>query len=194
MIAGTTLLLIGLLLVVCLVFRGAALKSGAIRQTAQGRLLRVKNASLLLVGLMVICLPMSAYEFVGFLKGWNRLGSDEILKVVLLQHVYTAAEMPAEVFWLWVVKQALAWAAGLMLLRLFWLYRQGILFTEKNITCIRFQGYWLIIDNFIDLELQHSIRASSVSLNPLMLGLLVIFVAWIMDECRKIQEEQELTV
>jgi hypothetical protein len=81
-----------------------------------------------------------------------------------------------------------------VLLRLFWLYSKGVIFSEKNITCIRLQGYCLIISNFIDLEMQNFIRDSSVSLTPLIYGLLIIFIAWIMDEGRKIQEEQELTV
>jgi hypothetical protein len=33
-----------------------------------------------------------------------------------------------------------------------------------------------------------------LSLTPVFAGLMIIFIAWIMDEGRKIQEEQELTV
>jgi hypothetical protein len=33
-----------------------------------------------------------------------------------------------------------------------------------------------------------------LSLTQAFIGLMIIFVAWIMDEGRKIQEEQELTV
>jgi hypothetical protein len=34
----------------------------------------------------------------------------------------------------------------------------------------------------------------ALSTTPVFVGLLIIFVAWIMDEGRKIQEEQALTV
>jgi hypothetical protein len=33
-----------------------------------------------------------------------------------------------------------------------------------------------------------------ISVNLLVLGLLILLISWIMDEGRKIQEEQELTV
>jgi hypothetical protein len=33
-----------------------------------------------------------------------------------------------------------------------------------------------------------------LSVGPVLAGLMIIFIAWIMDEGRKIQEEQELTV
>jgi len=34
----------------------------------------------------------------------------------------------------------------------------------------------------------------ALSTTPLFIGMLIIFITWIMDEGRKIQEEQELTV
>jgi hypothetical protein len=138
---------------------------------------------------------LGIYEFFGFLFGWHRFLNPDIIRVVVLQKVFASAnEMPPGVFWLWTVQQGFTFFSGFVLLRLFWLYSKGVIFSEKNITCIRLQGYCLIISNFIDLEMQNFIRDSSVSLTPLIYGLLIIFIAWIMDEGRKIQEEQELTV
>ena len=77
-----------------------------------------------------------------------------------------------------------------MLLRLFWLYGRGILFSAKNVTCIRFFGWWLMIDWFIEFQMRSALRDMDISATPLLVGLLVIFAAWIMDEGRKIQEEQ----
>ena len=115
--------------------------------------------------------------------------------MVILDHVYeSVSALPSDIFWLWVVQRCIAWFSGIMLLRLFWLFSKGIIFAEKNITCIRVQGYCLILSCFIDLEMQHTVRASSLSLNPIIYGLMIIFFAWIMDQGRKIQEEQELTV
>jgi hypothetical protein len=165
------------------------------RFARQDRSARVRKAGLVGFILLSICLPLGIYEFFGFLFGWHRFLSPDIYRVVVLQKVFASAkEMPLGVFWLWVVQQGLAFFAGFILLRLFWLYSKGVIFSEKNITCIRVQGYCLIISNFIDLEMQQFIRDSSVSLSPIILGLLIIFIAWIMDEGRKIQEEQELTV
>jgi len=165
------------------------------RFARQDRLARVRKAGLIGFILLSVCLPLGIYEFFGFLFGWHRFLSPDFCRVVVLQNVFESAnEMSPEVFWLWMVQQALVFFAGFVLLRLFWFYSKGIIFSGKNITCIRVQGYCLIIGNFIDLELQHFIRASSVSLSPIIFGLLIIFIAWIMDEGRKIQEEQELTV
>ena len=192
--AMPALVVFGIVFAIYISFRGRALKSGGIRVTSEGRLTRVRNAGLIFTVLMLIALPLCFYQFFGFLLGWTRSG-DDIFRVVILEHVYASpAEIPSEAFWLWVVKQALTWLAGIMLLRLFWLYRRGILFSAQNVTCIRFQGYCLIIGCFIDLEMQRAIHAPSVSLNPLFMGFMIIFVAWIMDEGRKIQEEQELTI
>jgi hypothetical protein len=165
------------------------------RFARQDRLARVRKAGLIGFILLSVCLPLGIYEFFGFLFGWHRFLSPDIYRVVVLQKVFASAkEMPPEVFWLWMVQQALSFFAGFVLLRLFWFYSKGIIFSEKNINCIRVQGYCLIIGNFIDLEMQRFIRDSSVSLSPIIFGLLIIFIAWIMDEGRKIQEEQELTV
>ncbi|HTB83246.1 MAG TPA: DUF2975 domain-containing protein [Candidatus Sulfotelmatobacter sp.] len=155
----------------------------------------MRKAGLVCLALLSVCLPLGIYEFFGFLFGWHRVLSPDIYRVVVLQEVFDSVkEMPAGVFWLWMVQQGLAFFSSFVLLRLFWLYSQGIIFSGRNITCIRVQGYCLIIINLIDLEMQQFIRASSVSLTPILYGLLIIFIAWIMDEGRKVQEEQELTV
>lgn len=157
--------------------------------------MRVRNAGLIWVVLLFVCVPVGAYNSFGFLFGWHRFLSSDVCRVVVLQKVFASAnEMPPGVFWLWVVQQGITFFAGFMLLRLFWLYSKGIIFSKKNTTCIRVQGYCLVIITFIDLEMQHFIHDSSVNLTPIFYGLLIIFIAWIMDEGRKIQEEQELTV
>ena len=195
MIAKAEIVLVAVLLVICIAFRRLALKSGAIRQTRQARLIRVKNAGLIFMVLMAVSLPLGLYCYLGFLFGWDRPGSGEVCRMVVLQQVYSSpAEMPEGVIWPVSLKKALEFFAVVMLLRLFWLYSRGILFSDKNITCFRVQGYVLIINCFIDLELQRWVHASEVSLTPVLMGFLIIFVAWIMDEGRKIQEEQELTV
>jgi hypothetical protein len=78
--------------------------------------------------------------------------------------------------------------------RLFRLYGNGILFSVKNINYIRFQGYYLILNWVVDYQMQGALLDMALSTTPLFVGFLIIFIAWIMDEGRKIQEEQELTV
>ena len=186
MVSTTT---IGFALLIALIYFVARLRA----KGNSGRLARVRKAGLVGFALLSVCQPLGIYGVLGFLFGWHRFLSPDICRVVVLQQVFKSVkEMPSEVFWLWVVQQVLAFFAGFVLLRLFWLYSQGVIFSEKNITCIRVLGYCLIISNFIDLEMP--IYPSSVSLTPVFCGLLIIFIAWIMDEGRKIQEEQELTV
>lgn len=88
--------------------------------------------------------------------------------------------------------------------RLFSNLERGILFGPDNVQCVRLIGWWLVAAPILGLGYQVSkliwavseplrIDVSSVP-NELLKGFFVIFVAWIMDEGRKIQEEQELTV
>ena len=167
------------------------MKSGPNRQS---RLIRIKKMSFVIQILTGICLVMGFYEFLAFLFGWpSTMPGRRIL--VGHEHLYTTAgEMPAEVLWLWIVQKLLAFWGGIVLLRLFWLYGRGILFSAKNVTCIRFFGWWIMIDWFIEFQMRSELRDMDLSCTPLFVGLLVIFAAWIMDEGRKIQEEQELTV
>ena len=167
------------------------MKSGPNRQS---RLIRIKKMSFVIQILTGICLVMGFYEFLAFLFGWpSTMPGRRIL--VGHEHLYTTAgEMPAEVLGLWIVQKLLAFWGGVMLLRLFWLYGRGILFSAKNVTCIRFFGWWIMIDWFIEFQMRSELRDMDLSCTPLFVGLLVIFAAWIMNEGRKIQEEQELTV
>jgi len=196
MISTTELISILVLIVTYIAFR--FVRKGAGGQTAksrQARLLRIKNASFIFSVCLWLSFLLGGYWFLGFLFGWPTFGHDIFRMVVSHNHVYSSpSEMPSAIFWLVVVKQSLAFFAGAMLLRLFWLYGNGILFTAKNVNCIRFLGYWLIIDWFIDYQMQSLLRDMDLSTTSIFLGLFIIFFAWIMDEGRKIQEEQELTV
>jgi len=102
--------------------------------------------------------------------------------------------MPDDIFYLWLVQIAWAIFGYWVVFSLFGLYRQGILFVAKNIRHIRSLGYFLIVNWAINYQMQAALRDMDLSTNPLFIGLLIIFVSWIMDEGRKIQEEQELTV
>jgi hypothetical protein len=97
--------------------------------------------------------------------------------------------------------------------KLFNLCSHGDLFTSKVVSYIRKVGYayfLMALASFVSrIFLVHSATAglSSTKINIEMIGsglltvlatlipgFLILFIAWIMDEGRKIQEEQELTV
>ncbi|MDD5138814.1 MAG: DUF2975 domain-containing protein [Verrucomicrobiales bacterium] len=159
------------------------------------RRIRIKNASLIFQALTWLCLVLGIYWFLAFLFGWPSPVHDKLRVVTSQHHIYESpGEMPATILALWIVRTCLAFLCTGVLLRLFRLYGRGILFTAKNVIGIRLPGWWLIIDWLIDYQLQGLAKDMDLSTTPVFIGLLVIFVAWIMDEGRKIQEEQELTV
>lgn len=84
-----------------------------------------------------------------------------------------------------------AWSAY----KLCYLYSCGDLFTSKSIQCIKWIGYSCLL---LGLQAPLSIRVAHFGMkDPLFVvfaGLIIIFIASIIDEGRKIQEEQELTV
>jgi hypothetical protein len=159
------------------------------------RLLRVRNASL--VFFMLLCLGMisTIYWLLGFIFGWPFFAEDHIRIVVSHNHIYSSrSEMPPEIFWLFMVKNVLGFFAGGAMLRLFWLYGKGVLFSAKNVNCLRFLGYYCIINWFVDYQMQSYLHDMDLSSTPIFVGFFIIFFSWVMDEGRKIQEEQELTV
>ena len=84
--------------------------------------------------------------------------------------------------------------------RLFQQYSRGKLFTKEVVQNIYRVGRLYILaiveKYFLDRlwETQHLQPLASFIPIPLLAGGLIFFIAWIMDEGRKIQEEQELTV
>jgi hypothetical protein len=155
---------------------------------------RVQKASLVFAVCVGMSLLVSVYWFLGFLFGWPGPSNDS-LRMAVSHHVYSSrADVPPDIFWLLVLRQGLELGAMGVLLRLFWLYWRGILFSGKNVNCIRLLGYWLVVDWFINYQMQNMLRDMDLSTTPVFVGFLIIFIAWIMDEGRKNQEEQELTV
>jgi len=102
--------------------------------------------------------------------------------------------MPQAIFALLLFKIGVGFLSGLALFALFQLYGEGIVFSAKNVRYIRYLGYALILSWGIDYLMQASLHDMALSMTPVLVGFLIIFAAWIMDEGRKIQEEQALTV
>jgi hypothetical protein len=181
-----------MLIIFRLVLRKSKNRAAKIRPT---RLARVRDASLVFFACTSLCLLLGICWFIGFIFGWPFLGENHMRIAISPNHIYSSpSEMPPEIFWLFMVKNVLAFFAGGAMLRLFWLYYRGILFTAKNVSCIRFLGYYFCINWFVDYQIQGALRDMALSMTPIFVGFVIIFVAWIMDEGRKIQEEQELTV
>jgi hypothetical protein len=96
----------------------------------------------------------------------------------------------------------LSLAVGLVILyRLFGLYGTGAVFTAATVYCFKLIGYWLL-----GLwGLTHLFELSKLAWSPhpqmhfsldekLFGGLLILLIAWVMEEGRELQEEHELTI
>ena len=101
---------------------------------------------------------------------------------------------------------------GLLKLReLFHLYETGLIFTDKNVACFRSLGRALIAWVICDL-VKNSLLSVVLTLpNPpghriitlglysadfaaIFVGIVILIIAWVMDEARKIQEDQALII
>lgn len=159
------------------------------------RLQRIQSASTWVQVLMGIFLVPGGYALLAFFMGWPFFAEPKMRVVISHSHIYTSpSEMPASIFYLWLVQILWGGFGYWVVFALFGLYRQGILFSAKNVRHIRSLGYYLMVNWAINYQLQGALHDMDLSTNALFIGLLIIFVSWIMDEGRKIQEEQELTV
>ena len=185
----TEMILILAVVVIWLAFR---FKPRPAAQTRQTRLSNITTASFMFRWLIYLGLLVQVYVLLAYFFGWP--GHERCQFRVAPGHLYASpADMPAQIEALWLVKVGLATWALVVLSCLLHLYEKGIFFTAKNVNYIRFFGYYLIINWVVDYQLQGLLRME-LTTTSLLTGLLVIFIAWIMDEGRKIQEEQALTV
>ncbi len=189
---GSIILILVFLLVIYSSFgRLSPLAAGTNAIARAARLRRIATASWWIQLLFAICSLGLAYSLLAFFMGWP----PNARMVISHNHIYTSpADMPSNIFWLWLAKVALAFVCCGVLFSLFGLYRKGQIFTAHNVSHIRSLGYFLIINWALDDLMQSSLHDMDLSTNPILIGLLIIFFAWVMDEGRKIQEEQELTV
>jgi hypothetical protein len=171
------------------------MRCGKTRREPEFRLRRIKKVGFVFQFLIAFSLSVGLYSVLAFLCGGPFFSQYPARMVVAPGHIYTAlAEMPGNILALMLVKIGLGFAAAAVLFALFGLYRRGILFSARNVLYIRFQGYYLILNFIVDYQMQGALHDLVVSTTPFFLGFFVIFIAWIMDEGRKIQEEQALTV
>ena len=135
-------------------------------------------------------------------------GASEIIYGLGFHELHPVAK--AGLVWGGVVN--LAWAAGLWFAyRLFMFYARGELFSSGIVHCLRRIGGISILIGIL-VCVSSVIQAANLDPRPLNFwsatvplfilnsffriipGFAIICIAWIMDEGRKIQEEQELTV
>lgn len=86
-------------------------------------------------------------------------------------------------------------ALGFIVLnRLLKLYERSCFFTANNVRFIKMLGLIVAGNGLTQVFLEFLSPQRIINPNQLVFGLLILLIAWIMDEGRKLQEEQELTV
>jgi hypothetical protein len=170
------------------------MNANAIAPKAGTRLGRIRKASRILRVLIGACLVLGIpHDVAQYLGWWPLPGGRKIL--ISPQQVYaSASEIPGAILALGLLRLGLLAFCLVVLYKLFRLYELGILFSARNVRYVRLFGYYLFIDWIVLDQLETLTPPMALSCNQLFIGLMIIFVAWILDEGRKIQEEQELTV
>jgi len=83
-------------------------------------------------------------------------------------------------------------------LKLFGYFEQGILFTAETVRCIQIMGVIYFVRFLVQLILlavpTPDNNWRTMNFSDLFTSFLIIFIGWLIDEARKIREEQELTV
>jgi len=81
--------------------------------------------------------------------------------------------------------------------KLFGFFEKGILFTAETVRCIQILGgiYFarFLLEMICHFFVQNPVLIKS-RLSDLFTGFFIFFIGWLIDEARKIREEQELTV
>ena len=192
----TEIVLILAAVVGLLIFRRMKLSGGkAISNPHAARRQRIRNASLLVQFFMGMFFLMGTYSVLAFLCGWPFLSQGHVRVPVSHNHIYTSpSDMPGAVFGWWLVHSTAGLGLCLALFALFRLYFKGIFFSATNIRLIQSLGLALILGSIADYQMQSAVREVDWSTNSIFIGLLIICISWIMDEGRKILEEEELTV
>jgi len=83
--------------------------------------------------------------------------------------------------------------------KLFGFFEKGILFTAETVRCIQTLGSIYIAGFLLALIFHFLLQDTErqllwVGISDPFTGFFIIFIGWLIDEARKIREEQELTV
>lgn len=175
-------------------FIPCAMSANEISPKANSRLNRIQKVSkcirlFLLYGIPLILIGFLATTF--FIpKSWATAQLNSPDASAMIRTMNSAA------YHLWEVSQLvllLFWYRTV--LKLFGFFEKGILFTAETVRCIKILGCIYVIRFLIDFIFYFFIpNVLNWGLGYLLAGLFIIFIGWLIDEARKIREEQELTV
>lgn len=173
--------------------------------------------------ILIPCLVAISWLNAPYNMDWNWLAHASVTK----QSGFAFSPMPANVkvlilhplsamtkfygFLITLIPTAIQLAMLYFLIKLFKLYELGEIFSSKNVKCIRYIGYSMLIgqalnpvyEGLLSLAMTwhnpHGHRIAIISLSGaniaiLITAFLIILISWIMAEGSKLHEEQTYTV
>jgi len=151
----------------------------------------------ILIGLAVVCVVACNLIFLSNIIGWTDISLGR-MSLPPFSRYSSARAIPTSLLILGFFRVGFLFTGAFVLNRLFRFFASASFFTATNTTCIKWLGY-LVISDWVVAKFLHVIGSRALTIGfddfaKLAVGFLVILIAWIMDEGRKIQEEQELTV
>ncbi|MFH1137550.1 MAG: DUF2975 domain-containing protein [Pseudomonadota bacterium] len=180
-----------------------------------GKIERLSRALRLAFRLILVLIPLFSLAFWWFFDDFRRLGAVDMLHGVSLGGLNVPAPLPLSGKVLGFVVSAIPTGIDMaviyLLSRLFGLYAQGEIFSAANVRYIKKIGYTLLLGQALSPVYQalvttaltfHNppgqryirIGLSSADVSTVTTALVVIVAAWIMDEARKLQDEQALVI
>ena len=167
---------------------------------SNARLKRIQNivcAARVLIGLAAIFVIGFISVFLAGVVGWINI-APKAVGIPYLSNYPSFGAIPTTVLILVLVRTGLFFTGVFVLNKLFRSFAGGNLFIAGNIRIIKLLGL-LVICDWLVVKFLAAIASRTMAIGvddfaKLAIGLLVILIALIMDEGRKIQEEQELTV
>jgi hypothetical protein len=196
MIAATQM---GLVLLCILIYLALRMRlhfvEAKVSSSNQARLKRIKFFSRIFKAFIIVYILLLVLVIVGVACGWVAMLPDHTSLKFSPHHVYRwPFEIPSNVLALAVVRLSLWIWCGVILYKLFGLFEVGKIFTAGNVLYIRFLGYAVFVDWVVEYMIESIGLEHNIEFSKPALAVVIVFIAWIMDEGRKIQEEQELTV
>jgi hypothetical protein len=191
------------------------MNANEISPKANFRMNRIQKVSRCIRLFLLFGIPLFALAwfplFFGMANQWHHDHARwvEVLRYVVLLIAYYWFGSPA--FWevfdahrLPFLLYGLVWLVVFLfwfrtILKLLGFFEKGILFTAETVRYLQILGGIYIFKFMLQLTLYvlmfpDSRQVLTVGTGGLFAGLLIIFIGWLIDEARKIREEQELTV
>jgi hypothetical protein len=176
-------------------FISCAMNANEIPPKANARMTRIQKVSKLIRLFLQYGIPLVIIGTLGF----GVLAAKHIINLPQPAHPHgSAAAAHAGPVGLWGVLTLIVYLFWYRTtLKLFRFFEKGILFTAETVRCIQILGVIYFVRFLVQLVLNFALSTPDwlgTDLSDLFTSFLMIFIGWLIDEARKIREQQELTV